>query len=151
MTKKKTKTTKTEAMEQTVEAPPESSAAQKLDGLIRAKAHSLAQTAIAEMWAFIEKPDKGEFDPEVLELLARKEIGKPRSTLEGDLVGPLLRAVDYAMRSKVRPKTASIPRTPVATVNRATGFASHATEQSKPHDADLLAERLLKATSGKKK
>jgi len=38
-----------------------------------------------------------------------------------------------------------------STVNSATGFASHATEQSKPYDADQMAERLLEATTGRKK
>ena len=145
MTKKKT--TKTEAMEQTVEAPPEPSATQKLDAAIRAKAHSLVQTAIADLWRFVEKP---EFDPEVLELLANKKIGKPTTLLEGALVGSLLGALDREMRSKVRPKPASIPRTPKALANQpaATPRANEAVTPTDPH---LVAERLLKATTGRKK
>ena len=121
MTKKKKTETATEG---TVEAPVEPNAAQKLDAVIRAKAHSLMQTTIADLWRFVEKPDS-ELDPEVIGLLARMEIGKPRPTLEGDLVGPLLRALDHEMRSKVRVKPASQLKTfgPFVTGNaRTDGF-----------------------------
>ena len=66
MPKKKTTTTKKAitATEETVEAPPELSAAKKLDAAIRAKAHTLMQTAIADLWVFVEKPNKDEFDGE---------------------------------------------------------------------------------------
>ena len=120
-----TKQKKTEtATEETTEALPEPSVAQKLDAAIRAKAHSLMQTTIADLWRFVEKPDS-ELDPEVIGLLARMEIGKPRPTLEGDLVGPLLRALDHEMRSKVRVKPAPQLKTfgPFVTGNaRTDGF-----------------------------
>ena len=145
MTRKKTKNT-TPTLEETVEAPPELSATQKLDTAIRAKAHSLVQTAIADLWRFVEKP---EFDPEVLELLANKKIGKPPTLLEGALVGPLLGALDREMRSKIRPKPASILRTPTSLANPA--VAPRANEAVTPTDPDLLVERLLKATTGGKK
>jgi hypothetical protein len=126
MTKKKpptkTKTTKPN-LEGTIEAPPELSAAQKFDTAIRAKAHSLVQTAIADLWRFVEKPAKGELDPEVIELLAGREILKPPSLLEGALVGQMLNGL--VIRSKVRIKPAPQLKTfgPFVTGNaRTDGF-----------------------------
>ena len=149
MNKKTTKTTTTEpALEQTVEVQPALSAVQKLDKALRAKALSLQQIAIAELWSFVEKPTKGELDPDVRELLAAREILAPPSLLEGALAGQMLNGL--VIRSKVRIKPAEMPRTPVVTVNKASGFASQAGEQLEPRDPDLVAERLLKAF-GKKK
>ena len=151
MTRKKTKTATTEPVaEQTVEAPPELSAAQKLDQAIRSKAHDLMGNVIEETWLFLQKPDKAEFDPEVLDLLARREINEPRPTLEGDLVGLLLVALDNEMRLKVKPERASMPRTPTSLANQPPD-KPRVRQQSTPTDPDLLAERLLKATTGRKK
>ena len=126
MTKKKppskTKTTKPN-LEETIEAPPEPSATQKLDTAIRVKAHSLVQAAIADLWRFVEKPNKDEFDPEVLEWLAGREILKPPSLLERALVGQMLNGL--VIRSKLRIKPAPQLKTfgPFVTGNaRTDGF-----------------------------
>ena len=127
MTKKKkppttTKTTKPN-LEETIEAPPEPSATQKLDAAIRAKAHTLMRDAIADLWSCVEKPAKGELDPEVLELLAGREILKPPSLLEGALVGQMLNGL--VIRSKLRIKPAPQLKTfgPFVTGNaRTDGF-----------------------------
>ena len=150
MTKKqtptKTKSTKPN-LEETIEAPPEPSATQKLDTVIRAKALSLVQTAIAEMWAFIEKPNKDEFDPEVIELVAGRETLKPPSLLEGALAGQMLNGL--VIRPKLRIKPASMPRTPISRANQPAPRVE--APSSTPTGPDLLAERLLKATTGRKK
>ena len=142
MTKKKKTTTNPPNLEEIPEVP---TAAVRLDAAIKAKAHSLIENAVEEMWRFVEEPDKNEFDPETLDLLGRLEIGKPGATLEAGLVGPLLQALDREMRSKVRIKSAVRPRTPTATVNKRTVVVSSGGDESKPHDPDLMAERMLKA------
>ena len=126
MTKKKpptkTKTTATEPQPEQ-EAPPEPSAIQKLDAAIRAKAHSLVQTAIADLWRFVEKPDKGKLDTEVIEWLAGREILKPPSLLEDALAGQMVNGL--VIRSKLRPKPAAQLKTfgPFVTGNaRTDGF-----------------------------
>ena len=109
--------------QETIEAPPELSATQKLDTAVRAKAHSLVQTAIADLWRFVEKPAKGELDPEVIELLAGRKIPKPPSLLEGALVGQMLNGL--VIRSKLRIKPAPQLKTfgPFVTGNaRTDGF-----------------------------
>ena len=118
----KTKTTKPN-LQETIEAPPEPSATQKLDAAIRAKAHTLMRDAIADLWSCVEKPAKGELDPEVLELLAGREILKPPSLLEGALVGQMLNGL--VIRSKLRIKPAPELKTfgPFVTGNaRTDGF-----------------------------
>ena len=118
-----TKQKKTEtATEETTEAPPEPSVAQKLDAAIRAKAHSLMQTTIADLWRFVEKPDS-ELDPEVIEWLAGREILKPPSLLEGALAGQMVNGL--VIRSKLRIKPAPQLKTfgPFVTGNaRTDGF-----------------------------
>ena len=122
MSKKKPTTTAT-ATEQTVEASPALSAVQKLDKALRAKALSLMQPTIKEMWAYVERPNKDEFDPDVLELLAAREILAPPSLLEGALVGQMLNGL--VIRSKLRIKPAPQLKTfgPFVTGNaRTDGF-----------------------------
>ena len=123
MTKKKT-TTKTTATkpQPDQEAPREPSATKRLDTAIRAKAHSLVQTAIADLWRFVEKPDS-ELDPEVIEWLAGREILKPPSLLEGALAGQMVNGL--VIRSKLRIKPAPQLKTfgPFVTGNaRTDGF-----------------------------
>lgn len=123
-----------------------------LSEAIRAKAHSLQQTAIEELWEFVTKPDKTELGSTALEHLNRLRISPPRPLLVENLSKVMLQGLDAAMRLTGRPRPAEpLPSFGPFTTGNPPPNASRAREQPTRTDPDLLAERLLKAIPGKKK